>query len=318
MDRRDFIKTTAVTGIAGACASMTETSGYAAPDGGIMKREYGNTGIHLSIIGFGGIVVSGVEQSHADTVVAEAFERGINYYDVAPTYGNAEDRLGPALEPYRDRVFLACKTTERTKEGSEKELHASLKKLRTNHFDLYQLHAMTTIEDVETVFAPDGAMETFVKAREKGLIRHIGFSAHSAEAAIALMDRFDFDSLLFPFNYVCWYQGNFGPQVLAKAKEKNTACLALKAMAKTRWPEDANRKAYPKCWYQPLTDKREASLALRFTLSKGVTAAIPPGEESLFRMALSIAEEGIRLSGGEKERIHGMSKGVNPIFNALA
>ena len=137
----------------------------------IPKRLLGKTGEHLSIIGFGGILVSGVEQSEADAIVREAIERGINYFDVAPTYGDAEEHLGPALEEFRKDVFLACKTTERQKEGAWSELHESLRKLRTDHFDLYQLHGMTTKEDLEQVFAPGGAIETFIKAREQGLTR---------------------------------------------------------------------------------------------------------------------------------------------------
>ncbi|HXK93741.1 MAG TPA: aldo/keto reductase, partial [bacterium] len=111
------------------------------------RRGYGSSE-PLSIIGFGGIVVMNAEPAHAARVVARAVDRGVNYFDVAPTYGDAQDKLGPALEPYRDRVFLACKTTRRDKAGAEEELNDSLKKLRTDHFDLYQLHALSTMEDL--------------------------------------------------------------------------------------------------------------------------------------------------------------------------
>ena len=158
-------------------------------------------------------------------------------FDVAPSYGNAEEMLGPALEPYRKDVFLACKTTERKKEGARKELEQSLKNLQTDHFDLYQLHAVTTLEDVDTILGKGGAMETFLEARDEGKVRFLGFSAHSVEAAMALMDRFDFDTILFPFNFATWYAGNFGPQVMEKAKEKGMGILALKAMAWRPWEE---------------------------------------------------------------------------------
>ncbi|MEW6238950.1 MAG: aldo/keto reductase [Candidatus Omnitrophota bacterium] len=282
----------------------------------LQQRSYGDTGRKLSIIGFGGIVVMNAEQSHANEIVAQAVERGVNYFDVAPTYGDAQDRLGPALEPFRDGVFLACKTTQRLQKGAEEELHDSLKKLRTDHFDLYQLHGLAKMEDLDAATGTGGALETFVKAREKGLIRYIGFSAHSAEVAVEAMNRFDFDSVLFPFNYVTWHEGSFGPQVLAKAKEKNVARLALKAMAHSPWPQGASREKYGKCWYQPVLDEKEADRALRFTLSLDITAAIPPGEEALFLQALDIAERFSVLTPEEEKEVKQMAQGVKPIFHS--
>ena len=155
----------------------------------------------------------------AASFVAEAVDRGINYFDVAPSYGNAQERLGPALEPYRQRCFLACKTKERDAAGSAKELEQSLKLLKTDHLDLYQLHALTTLADVEKVFGPGGAMETFGRAKKDGKVRYIGFSAHSEEAAHAALDHFDFDSILFPLSFPLWIKNNFGPSVYDRAKK---------------------------------------------------------------------------------------------------
>ncbi len=257
--------------------------------GKLEKRSLGKTGEMLSMIGFGGIVVMNATPEEASAAVRHAIDNGVNYFDVAPSYGDAEIKLGPALEPYRKNIFLACKTGMRTKDDARKELEQSLKNLRTDHFDLYQHHAVTTLEEVDTILSPGGAMETFVEARKEGKIRFIGFSAHSVEAAMALMDRFDFDTILFPFNYATWNAGNFGPQVMAKAKEKNMGILALKAMAKGPWQEGADRTGYPKCWYEPLMSPEDITMGLRFTLSHPVTAAIPPGEEKLFRQALSVS-----------------------------
>ncbi|MCA1741348.1 MAG: aldo/keto reductase [Bacteroidales bacterium] len=244
-----------------------------------------------SVIGFGGIVVMNATPAEASERVRMAIDAGVNYFDVAPSYGDAEVKLGPALEPYRKNVFLACKTTERTKAGARKELEQSLMNMRTDHFDLYQHHAVITLEDVDTLLGPGGAMETFLEAKQEGKIRLIGFSAHSEEAAMALMERFDFDTILFPFSYAIWHAGNFGPRVLAKAKEKNMGILALKAMAKGPWQEGADRTKYPKCWYEPLTSPEDITMGLRFTLSHPVTAAIPPGDENLFRQALALSDK---------------------------
>lgn len=277
------------------------------------KRPYGNTGEMLSIIGLGGIVVAKMPQEEANNMVSMAIDRGINYFDVAPTYMDAEERLGIALKGKRDSVFLACKTEKRTKEEAQKALENSLRLLQTDHFDLYQLHAMTTDEDFEIAMGPNGAMETFISAKEKGLIRYIGFSAHSVEVALKLLDAFHFDSVLFPINWVNYFNANFGPQVVEKASEKGTARLALKAMAKTLIPEGHSRK-YDKCWYLPVEEPDLASLALRFTLSQPITAAIPPGEPKFFKMALDIAENFRPITPEELEYLKEKAKGLEPIF----
>ena len=279
------------------------------------KRRYGNTNIYLSVVGFGGIAVMNESQEEANRLVAKAIDRGINYFDVAPSYGNAEERLGPALKPYRDSVFLACKTLKRTKREAEEEMHQSLKRLHTDHFDLYQLHAVTTLEEVNQIFSDGGAIEALIEAREQGLIKYIGFSAHSEEAALALLDRFKFNSILFPINWVCWYQGNFGPRVVEKALEKGAAILALKTMAKRRLKEDEPRK-WSKCWYAPVESFEEAFMAVRFTLSLPVTAAVSPGHAELLWWMCDAAERFKPLSDDEKRAISNMSRGLEPIFSS--
>jgi aryl-alcohol dehydrogenase-like predicted oxidoreductase len=277
------------------------------------KRKLGKTDESLSIVGFGGIVVMDVTPEQASQNVATAIERGINYFDVAPSYGNAEERLGPALEPYRNDVFLACKTGERTAKGAEKELHQSLKNLRTDHFDLYQLHAVTTTEDVETILGAGGALETFVKAREQGLVRFLGFSAHSEEAAVALIDAFDFDTILFPFNWTCWHKGNFGPKALARAQEAGMGILALKTLAKRRWKEDEQRR-WSKAWYSPVDTYEEASLAVRFTLSKPITAGTSPGHMELLTWMCDAADQFTPLTPQEDADLARRAQDLDPIF----
>ncbi len=314
MERRKFIKATAGTLpllslFPANLAGMIRES----EAGKIEKRSLGRTGEKLSMIGFGGIVVMDATPKQASNRVSEAIDYGINYFDVAPSYGDAEIKLGPALEPYRKNIFLACKTTERSKEGARRELEQSLKRMRTDHFDLYQLHAVTTPEDVEKIFGSDGAIETVMAARKEGKVRFLGFSAHSVEAAQALMERFEFDTILFPFNRNTWHTGNFGPQVLDMAHKKGMGILALKAMAKGPWPEGTVNKL-PKCWYEPYTDPEEALLGLRFTLSHPITAAIPPGNEELFKMALQLSNRIKPMNAEEIEAIKMKSLNIKPLF----
>ncbi len=284
--------------------------------GPIPQRDF-LSGVRLSIIGFGGLILAGMNQKHCDRLATESIARGVNYFDVSPVYGDgeAERRLGPALGPHRNDVFLACKTLQRTAVGARRELEESLRRLRTDHVDLYQFHAVNRSIDVEGIFAPGGAMEAFVQAREEGLVRFVGFSSHSVPIALSLLDRYHFDSVLFPVNYVCYARGNFGPQVLEKARACGVARVALKAMAYTPWPVGAPRR-YANCWYRPIDDPTLALQALRFSLSEDVTAVLPPGDERLYRLALSLAGRASRLSAEERDQLLAGARGLKPIMKA--
>ena len=319
MQRRDFLRkgTAAAAGLAASEKLLPlAKASEGATSSPIPKRRLGKTGVELSIIALGGIVVMDTAQTFANNIVAEAFDRGVNYFDVAPQYGNAQQILGPALEPYRKRSFLACKTLMRDKEGAAAQLDDSLRKLRTDHLDLYQFHAVTTRDDVDRIFGPNGAMEAFQAARTAGKIRFIGFSAHSVENAFSMLDHYDFDSILFPINFVLFSQANFGPQVLARAQKKGMGILALKSMAKTTWPEaQKQHHPAPKCWYQPSALPDEAALGLRWTLSHPITAAVPPGDEKYFRLAIDVAQKFEPIKPEEEKDLMAHAQGVEPIFH---
>ena len=282
------------------------------------RRPFGNTGSELSIVGLGGVALVDMTQQQADALVGEAVARGVNYFDVAPSYGRdqeTERRLGPALKAHRESAFLACKTGRRDREGAAEELQRSLEHLQTDHVDLYQLHAITTREEVQQALGAGGAMETILAAQRQGRVRHIGFSAHSVEAAFYALEEFPFVSALFPINFVTYYEGGFGPQIVERAQEKGAARLALKAMARTTWKEGADRP-FPHCWYEPLTDPHMAELALRFTLSQPITAAVPPGDPRLFRLAMDLADAFRPITAAETDELRVYASGLQPIFKA--
>ena len=269
------------------------------------KRVLGRTGARLSVIGLGGLVVSGVSPADATEYVTRAIGRGVNYFDVAPTYGDAEQRLGAALEPYRDQVFLACKTTQLSAKDVETELNNSLEQLRTDHFDLYQLHAVNTSEQVDQILSPGGALEAFIAARDRGLIKHIGFSAHAEDSALRLLDAFPFDSVLFPVNLFCWRDG-FGPRVCEKAAEKGTGILAIKALAKRHLHEDEKSK-WSSFGYVPIDSPPEVRTAISFTLSKPVTSAVCPRRAELLWLACDAVDalENDPSAVSPQETLHG-------------
>jgi aryl-alcohol dehydrogenase-like predicted oxidoreductase len=309
MNRREFI---------GAAAALTATAhDWGAP---LPRRPYKN-GINLSIIAMGGIVVCGLSPEEASRRVAQAYDCGVNYFDCAPSYfnGEAETKLGEALRPYRNKVFLAEKTMHRDAKGAREELERTLQRFHTDHVDLYQFHAVSSVDEVDKILSPAGAGEMFFAARKEGKVRHLGFSAHNAPAALRLMDGLELDSVLFPVNVNAWENGGFGPQILDKAKSKGMARMALKALAFGKWPaemKESDRK-YPKCWYQPIDDREMARLALRFTLNQEVTAAVPPGDERIFDLAVELASAPLpQLSAAELTGLKTRISSLEPVFQA--
>ena len=279
----------------------------------MQKRTLGRTGEQVSIIGFGGIALMNTDSETAERLVRHAIEAGINYFDIAPAYGDSIDLLGPALEPYRDDIFLACKTAHRMKGLADEQLKESLEIMRTKHFDLYQIHAIDNMEDVETVCSPGGALETLIEAREKGLVKYLGFSAHCEEAAVELADRFDFDTVMLGINWPCWQNG-FGRAIAKKAVEKNMALVAIKTFAKRKWKDKDESKRAPSCWYCPVETYEEALLGLRFTLSHGVSVALTAGCEEVFDWACKAAQEFTPIEDDELNELIAKTEDFEAIF----
>jgi predicted aldo/keto reductase-like oxidoreductase len=265
-------------------------------------------------VAFGGVIVSNENQTDANNYVAEAIDAGINYFDVAPTYSDAEERLGPALLGKRKDIFLACKTEDRTRKGSQALLEKSLKNLKTDYFDLYQLHAVYNLADVEKTFGPNGSFETYVKAKEQGYIKHIGFSAHSTEAALALMEYYDFDSIMFPFNFVSLIKNDYGSFVLKKALEKKMGIIGIKSMVLSEHQE-SDAIDYPKAWYHPIDNFELASKAVKYSFSRGVDVIIPPGNIHQFRWAVDIMKQfEIPLNENDLEELVSIANATIPLF----
>lgn len=278
MKRRSFL--TALSGAAGAgtLAVRRVLSGQKTVAEQVPRRALGRTGEKLSVVGFPGLALIHHDQQESTEGLHEAFDRGVNYFDVAPAYGkgDCEIKMGIGLQGLnRDDYFLACKTKMRDKEGAREELERSLQRLKTDHFDLYQLHCLKTPEEVQKALGPGGAMETILKAKEEGKIRHIGFSAHTTKGALAAMNAFRFDTVMFPISFVEYYLLGFGKPILELAAEQGAAVLAMKALCRGAWPKDMERTR--KWWYRPVEEQEEVAMAMRFVLShEAVTAGIPP------------------------------------------
>ncbi|MFC1635062.1 aldo/keto reductase [Planctomycetota bacterium] len=296
MERRSFLKVAggvaagSAISVEPAVATGKSTSIYTGEKvSGMPRRVLGRTGEKVSVVGFPGLALSHYDQHRCNASLRDALYRGVNYYDVAPAYGrngDCEIKMGIGLEGLdRSKIFLACKTKMRDKEGCRKELERSLKRLKTDHFDLYQLHHIRRPEEIEQVLGPNGAMETILKAKDEGKIRFIGFSAHTTKGALAAMKGFRFDTVMFPINFVEYFRIGFGKPVLELAEEQGAAVLAIKPMSKGPWPEGMEQTR--RWWYRATETQDETNAAMRFTLSqKQVAAGIPPSFLDLLDKAI--------------------------------
>lgn len=320
MKRRAFLKI--VGGLAGSemlgirPVLVSDAEAAAAPVGTMPLRPLGRTGWHVSVIGFSGLALMHNEQPFCDTSVRQAFEQGVNYYDVAPAYGKGtcETKLGLALQGLdRSRYYLASKTKKTDKDGARAELEQSLKELKTDYFDVYQLHHLVKPGDVRTALGPGGALETLLQAKQEGKIRAIGFSAHTTKAALAALEGFAFDTVMFPINYVEYYTRGFGVEVLALAQKRQAAVLSIKTMNAGAWPKDATRTR--KWWYRSLEEQDDINLAYRWTLSlPGVVMGFPPAWPDLQTKAIAAGIACRPATEADALRLQGMAKDCGSIF----
>lgn len=271
----------------------------------MIKRKFGNTGFEITPVVYGGIVSMKDGQDASDKYVSWAIDKGINYFDVAPSYGDAQEKLGNSLLPYRKNIHLACKTMYRTKAEAEKEFEESFRMLHTDYFDVYQMHALGREEEVDQAFGVGGVMEMMVKAKERGLVRNLGITCHSEAAALKAMSLYDFDTVLFPLNWHMHMGHGMGEELCKKAKEKGMGLLGMKGLVERRWmnPEERHTSEFPKSWCKPIdVDNKELRLAaIKYTLSLGADTFVPPGNFVDFSFVVENIEECLKNPLNEED-----------------
>jgi aryl-alcohol dehydrogenase-like predicted oxidoreductase len=238
----------------------------------ISKNQFGKTGHQSSRTLFGAAALWSVTQAEADRVLELLLEYGVNHIDVAASYGDAELRVGPWMEKYRSDFFLASKTGERTYEKAREEIHRSLERLRTDHLDLIQLHAVVQDEELEVALGPGGALEAAIDARAEGLVRFIGITSHTSYAPLIhlrALERFDFTSVLLPFNYpmmqIPKYAEGFN-RLAAICEERGVAVQTIKSICRRPWPENAEH--FASCWYEPLAGQADLEKAVGYVFGR--------------------------------------------------
>ena len=285
----------------------------------IERRGFGKTGRNLPVVGFPCLALKNGDQKTATEELHRALDRGINYFDVAPAYGKegeCEIKAGEGLQGVpRESYFLACKTQKDDAKEGRIELERSLQRLKTDHFDLYQLHCLQTEDEVKQALGPGGVLEMILKAKEEGKVRHIGFSAHTTEAALAALDGYAFDSCMFPISFVEWFQTGFGREVMARCAEKKVPVISIKPVSRGKWPKGV-AKTYD-WWYRPLEDPDEYRLAMNWVLSlPGIVSTLPTSYFDVFKRTVEAAHDNRQMRPEESERLKEIAMSCVPIFKA--
>jgi aryl-alcohol dehydrogenase-like predicted oxidoreductase len=258
----------------------------------IPKETFGRTGHQSTRTIFGAAALSRVTQEEADRALGILLEYGVNHIDTAPSYGDAELRIGPWMAEHRTRFFLATKTGERTRAGAREELERSLERLRVDQVDLLQFHHLVDAEAWEVAMGPGGALDAAIEAREQGLVRFIGVTGHGtrvAEVHLRSLERFDFDSVLLPYNFTMMQSPDYAvaaENLLARCRAGNVAVQTIKSVARRRWDGDPGPRA---TWYEPLEDPLALERAVRWVLARPGVFLNTPGDLEVLPRVLDAA-----------------------------
>jgi aryl-alcohol dehydrogenase-like predicted oxidoreductase len=283
----------------------------------MQTRRFGRTG-HMSTVAIlGAAAFSKATQAETDTAVEQCIAAGVNHIDVAPSYGWAETRLGPWLARERARFFLGCKTTERTRAGAAAELRGSLQRLQVEQFDLYQMHAVTTMAELDKVTAPGGSLEAAIEARDQGLTRYIGITGHGFESPVVFLEalrRFDFDSVLFPVNFVQYANPAYrepAEELLRTCRARDVGVMAIKAITRSPW--NGREQSYT-TWYEPFDQPEAIQRAVNFALSQDVTGLCTAGDTRLFPLMLAACQSFTPLTESEQAALVAGAGEFEPLF----
>jgi aryl-alcohol dehydrogenase-like predicted oxidoreductase len=257
------------------------------------RMDFGRTGHSSTRLIFGGAALGSVSQDVADRALEVLLEHGVNHLDVAASYGEAEVRIAPWLARHRGEFFVGTKTGKRTAEEARQELHRSLDRLKIDKIDLWQLHNLSDPIEWDRALSPGGAIDAAIEARENGLVRFIGVTGHGAQIAAThrrSLQRFDFDSVLLPYNYPTlqspYYRENFDA-LQRTAQDRNVAVQTIKSLAYRPW---SGRERTTSTWYQALEDQRDIDSAVHWAMGRAGIFVITASDVNLLPKILDAAE----------------------------
>jgi aryl-alcohol dehydrogenase-like predicted oxidoreductase len=270
----------------------------------VEKRRLGRLGHQSSVLIYGGAALGEVSQEVADASIQEALDGGINHFDVAASYGEAELRLGPWMSEIRNRIFLATKTGERGAEAAWAQINASLERLQTDRVDLLQLHSIGDRDELDRATGPDGALHAAVRAQEEGLVGAVGITGHGPDAAATHLEalrRHPFATVLTPLNPVLWRETRFRDDYTALVEEvgrQDVGLMTIKSVARRNWP-DPDRSDYA-TWYEPFTDADRIRSAVSWVLAREeLTGLATAGDVRLLRLILEAERDRLPVTQAE-------------------
>lgn len=238
----------------------------------IPQALFGRTGHTSTRTLFGAAALGRVTQQEADETLEVLLEHGVNHIDTAASYGDAELRIGPWMENLRDRFFLATKTGERTYQAAHDEIRQSLERLRVDQVDLIQLHNLVDEDEWDVAMADDGALHAAIEARDEGLVRYIGVTGHGVVAPMMHMrslERYDFDSVLLPYNYVMMQNPDYAKDfesLVSMCQARQVAVQTIKSLTRRPWGADQER--FASTWYEPFTAQSDIDKAVHWVLGR--------------------------------------------------
>jgi len=283
----------------------------------IEKRPFGRTGHMSTRTVFGAAALSSVSQQEADQTFELLQAYGINHIDVAASYGEAELRVGPWMENHRQDFFLATKTEERTYEAAWAELQRSLERLRTGTIDLWQMHILVDPQEWETAMGPGGALQAFIEAREKGLVRFLGVTGHGVEVAathLRSLERFDFDTVLLPYSYTMMQNPSYAAdfkQLLDVCRERNVAVQTIKSLVRAPWGDRPQTRA---TWYEPLEEQADIDLAVHWVLDQPDLFLNTIGDIHILPKVLDAASRTVEGPSNEQMAARTKARHLQPLF----
>src|SRR5579872_303635 len=283
----------------------------------IQRLAFGRTGHQSSRTIFGAAAFMNVTQGEADRTLEALLEHGVNHIDVAASYGDAELRIGPWMDRYRDRFFLATKTGDRSYQEARDSIHRSLERLRVSAIDLIQLHNLVDPIEWDQALSPGGALEAAIEAREQGLVRFIGVTGHGMSTAamhLRRLERFDLDSVLLPYSYVVMqdakYAADFG-RLIERCRSRNVAVQTIKSIALRPW---WGRERSTTTWYEPLQEQADIDAAVQWVMANPNVFLNTASDTRLLPKVLDAAERFNTEGSSERLDEHLAALDLTPIF----
>ncbi len=288
----------------------------------LATAPFGRTGHESTRVIFGAASLGGMRQDRADDVLAILLELGVNHIDTAAGYGDSELRVGAWMPEHRRRFFLATKTGERQGDRARAELERSLTRLQVDSVDLIQLHNLVEPGEWEVAHGPGGAVEALARARDEGLVRHIGVTGHGTRIAgmhLRSLERFDFASVLLPYSFVALQVESYRADVeelLAVCAERQVAVQTIKGIARRRWPDGYEGRRFS--WYQPIEEPDALARAVRWVLGNPQVFLNTSSDARLMRAALDAAVAGGARPTDAEMQADVDAQEVQPLFDGAA